>query len=369
MIEVTRPFLPPFSELQPLYEGIWERNWLTNNGPLVNELESKLKDYLDIPNLLFLTNGTIAIQLALKALDLSGEIITTPFSYIATSSTIKWEGMSPVFADIDPRTLNINPKKIEELITQKTTGILATHVFGNPCDIDAIEKLADKHNLKVIYDAAHCFGTKYKGKSIFHFGDISTTSFHATKLFHTVEGGAVFSSNSMYIDKMRSSRNFGHSGPEAFDSVGINAKNSEFHAAMGIANLNHIESILASREWQYNYYSELLAQPRLQQLQLNTLAEFNHAYFPIVFTNDRQLLSVLDALQKNHISPRRYFYPSLNTIDFMEGAVCEVSESISSRVLCLPMYYDLKKEEIQLVCQVILNSLLDIASVLQSKSV
>jgi dTDP-4-amino-4,6-dideoxygalactose transaminase len=186
MINVTEPFLPPFEEYSKLLEGIWQRNWLTNNGPLVNELELKLKDHLGLSHLLFLNNGTIAIQIAIKALDLKDEIITTPFSFVATSSSIVWEGCTPVFVDIDPDTLNIDPKKIEAAITDKTTGIIATHVYGNPCDIDAIDIIAKKHNLKVIYDGAHCFGTKYKGVSVFDFGDVTTASFHATKLFHTI---------------------------------------------------------------------------------------------------------------------------------------------------------------------------------------
>ena len=192
MIPVTKPFLPPKEEVYALLDEVWNRQWLTNNGPLVSELELKLKEYLDVPHLLYLNNGTIALQIAIKALELKGEIITTPFSYVATTSSIMWEGCTPVFVDIDKHTFNIDPNKIEASITTKTKAILATHVFGNPCDIDAIQKIAIKHNLKVIYDAAHCFGTTYKGKSVFTYGDISTTSFHATKLFHTIEGGAIF---------------------------------------------------------------------------------------------------------------------------------------------------------------------------------
>ena len=243
MIPVTKPFLPPIEEYQKYTEGIWQRNWLTNNGPLVNELELKLKDYLQVPHLLFLNNGTIAIQIAIKALQLKGDIITTPFSYVATTSSIVWEGCQPVFVDIDKHTFNIDASKIEAAITPNTSAILATHVYGNPCDIDAIAAIAKKHNLKVIYDAAHCFGTKYKGKSVFAYGDVCTTSFHATKLFHTVEGGAVFCNDADLLRKMAQLRNFGHDGPEHFNEVGINGKNSEFHAAMGLANLKYIQQI------------------------------------------------------------------------------------------------------------------------------
>ena len=195
MINVTKPFLPPLEKYQEYVSGIWKRNWVTNHGPLVSELELQLKSYLDVPHLLYLSNGTLAIQVAIKALELHDEIITTPFSYVATTSSIVWEGCTPVFVDIDPHTLNIDPSKIESAITSKTTGILATHVFGNPCDVEAIGAIAKKHGLKVIYDAAHCFGTTYQGKSIFHYGDISTSSFHATKIFHTGEGGAVFTTD------------------------------------------------------------------------------------------------------------------------------------------------------------------------------
>jgi dTDP-4-amino-4,6-dideoxygalactose transaminase len=216
MINITKPFLPPIAEYEQMIKGIWKRNWLTNNGPLVNELELKLKDYLDVDHLLYLNNGTIALQIAIKALGLTGEIITTPFSFVATTSSVVWEGCTPVFVDIDPETLNLDPSKIEAAITEKTTGIIATHVYGNPCDIDRIDAIAAKHNLKVIYDAAHCFGTKYKGKSVFNYGDVSTTSFHATKLYHSIEGGAVFTRNPELLKKMAYMRNFGYNGPEDF---------------------------------------------------------------------------------------------------------------------------------------------------------
>lgn len=254
MIPVTKPFMPPFEQYREYLQGIWEREFLTNNGPLVQELELKLKEYLGLKNLLYLSNGTIALQIAIKALGLKGEIITTPFSYVATTSSIVWEGCEPVFVDIDSETLNINPALIEAAITEQTTGILATHVFGNPCDIEAIQAIADKHNLKVIYDAAHCFGTTYKGRSVFEFGDVSTTSFHATKLFHTVEGGAIFAKDEDLNYRMSRMRNFGHAGFEQYDGVGINGKNSEFHAAMGLCNLSHIENILKSRKDQCLLY-------------------------------------------------------------------------------------------------------------------
>ncbi|HWV71003.1 MAG TPA: aminotransferase class I/II-fold pyridoxal phosphate-dependent enzyme, partial [Pseudosphingobacterium sp.] len=209
MIFVTKPFLPPVEEYMSYVKDIWDRQWLTNNGPLVNHLELRLKEYLGTKHFLFVNNGTIALQIAIKALGLTGEIITTPLSFVATSSTIAWENCTPVFVDVDPNTLNIDPNKIEQAITSKTTGILATHVYGNPCDIDSVQKIADKYQLKVIFDAAHCFDTLYKGQSVFNFGDISTVSFHATKVFHTIEGGGIFSSSAELLKRIAYMRNFG----------------------------------------------------------------------------------------------------------------------------------------------------------------
>jgi dTDP-4-amino-4,6-dideoxygalactose transaminase len=226
MIPVTKPFLPPREEYEAMVKDIWQRNWLTNHGPLVKELEHKLKERLAIDHVLYVANGTLALQLAIKTLQLKGEIITTPFSYVATTSSIVWENCIPKFVDIDSNTLTIDAGLIEAAITEKTTGIIATHVFGNPCDIEEIERLGKKHNLKIIYDAAHCFDTIYKGKSIFEWGDIRITSFHATKLFQTVEGGGIFTKLGSYYSRMEYMRNFGHDGFGKFNGIGINAKNS-----------------------------------------------------------------------------------------------------------------------------------------------
>jgi dTDP-4-amino-4,6-dideoxygalactose transaminase len=353
MIPVTKPFLPPIEEYNAHVAGIYKRNWLTNNGPLVNELELKLKEYLDVPHLLYLSNGTIALQIAIKALDLKGEIITTPFSYVATTSSIVWEGCKPVFVDIDPQTLNIDPSKIEEAITPQTSAILATHVFGNPCDIESIEAIAKKHNLKVIYDAAHCFGTLYKGKSVFAYGDISTTSFHATKLFHTIEGGAVFSKDPEIIKKMALLRNFGHNGPEDFGGVGINGKNSEFHAAMGVINLKYVREILASRKNQSLKYDQALMGVDHQKIKIQGQTTFNYAYYPIVLPDTARLLKIQETLNADKIFPRRYFYPSLNGLNYVDYRATPVSESVSKRILCLPLYFDLTNEEIDFVCRLI----------------
>lgn len=356
MINVTKPFLPPYEEYAQYMQGIWERNWLTNNGPLVNELEVKLKEYLKVKHMLYLANGTVAIQIAIKALDLKGEIITTPFSYVATTSSIVWEGCKPVFADIDPLSLNIDPARIEERITPRTTGILATHVFGNPCDVVAIERIAKKHNLKVIYDAAHAFGVTVNGRSVFEYGDISTSSFHATKIFHSTEGGAVFANDPELIRQMSFLRNFGHNGPETFAAVGINGKNSEFHAAMGLAVLKHMEFLLQARKTQAQSYNEALVGLRVQRPVIHPDAEWNYSYYPVVFESEELLLKSVETLNANWVYPRRYFYPSLSTLDYVDRYEVPVSESVSKRVLCLPMYHSLKQEDILFISRLLLRA-------------
>ena len=357
MIPVTRPFSPPIEEYQELLKGIWKRNWFTNNGPLVNDLELKLKRYLGIKHLLYVGNGTIAIQIALKALNITKEVITTPFSYVATTSSLVWEGCRPVFVDIDPETFNIDPTKIEAAITDDTQAILATHCFGNPCDVEAIKLIADKHGLKVIYDAAHCFGTKYKGESIFKWGDVSTTSFHATKLFHTIEGGAIFTNDPELLKQMAWRRNFGHKNPEEYHGVGINGKNSEFHAAMGIVNLNYISQILESRKKQSTLYDELLKKTTVKKPKIATDVSFNYAYYPIVFDSHETMLRVKKSLEASEIYPRRYFYPSLSNLNYVADQSMAISDEIASRILCLPLFYELSDVEIEMICRRILRVL------------
>ena len=352
MIPVTKPFLPPIELYNEYIKSIWEREYLTNNGPLVLELESKLKNYLGIKNLLYLTNGTIALQIAIKALNITGEIITTPFSYVATTSSIVWEGCKPVFVDIDSKSLNIDANKIENAITSKTQAILATHCFGVPCDVEAIDIIAKKHNLKIIYDAAHCFGTKFKGESIFNWGDISTTSFHATKIFHTIEGGAVFSSNSLLIKKMSLLRNFGHDGPEKFSEVGINGKNSEFHAAMGLSNLIFIDSILEKRKAQNLFYDQKLCFEKFRKIEIQNTTDWNYSYYPIIFNDEAEMLRLKAILEFNEIFPRRYFYPSLSKLKYVEGKT-EISDDIADKILCLPLYNTLSFNQIELITNLI----------------
>lgn len=356
-ITVTKPFMPPYAEYKSYLKGIWEREWLTNNGPLVNELEIKLKEELGLDHFLFLGNGTIALQIAIKALALNGEIITTPFSYVATTSSIVWENCLPVMVDICPRTLNIDPEKIEQAITDKTSAILATHVFGNPCDVDAIEKIARKHQLQVIYDAAHAFGTLYKGRSLLAYGDIATCSFHATKLFHTIEGGAVITSDAELLRRMAMLRNFGHSSATSFGDIGINGKNSEVHAAMGLCNLKYIQQILEKRKYLSERYHAHLDELNLGYQEISLFTEYNHAYFPVVFENEDILLKVVEHLNLNNVFPRRYFYPSLSELPYISGQRSPISESISRRVLCLPFYHTLSNEEVDMICRFIKRSI------------
>ncbi len=356
MINISKPFLPPRHEYDKYIDGIWNRNWLTNDGPLVNELELKLKEYLNLNHLLFVSNGTIALQFAIKALDLKGEIITTPFSFIATTSSIVWENCSPVFVDIDEKSYNVNPQLIEAAITKNTVAILATHVYGNPCEIDAIEQIAKKNNLKVIYDAAHCFGTKYKEKSVFAYGDISITSFHATKLFHTIEGGAVITQSPELTKKMALLRNFGFAGYEKFDGIGVNGKNSEFHAAMGLCNLKYIDDILKKRKECSEYYNNMLESLDVKKIKITRHSEFNYSYYPILFNTEQDLLKAKDELEQNKIFTRRYFYPTLSTLAYVKQYKTPVADSISMRILCLPLYYDLTNEEMDFVCRILLRS-------------
>lgn len=357
MINVTKTFFPPIEEYQQQLERVWKNQWLTNRGELLLELEEKVKKYLSVSNIIIMTNGTIPIQIALKILGNEGEIITTPFSYVATTSSIVWEHCHPVFVDIHPEYLTIDETKIEAAITPKTTAILATHVFGNPCNVEAIEAIAKKHNLKVIYDAAHCFGVTYKGKSVFDFGDVSTCSFHATKLFHTGEGGALFCNDADLNHKMYFSHNFGHNGPLAFHGLGINGKTSELQAAMGLAVLPYIDEIIQSRKETVDYYNAKLNFEKLQKLKIRENTEWNYSYYPILLESEEKLLEVQQALNEVDIYPRRYFYPSLNTIDFANGKSMPISEDTASRVMCLPLYAGLLESELEQIVYTINKNL------------
>lgn len=353
MINVTQSFFPPIEEYNFYLSRIWENQWLTNRGNLVLELEEKLKIFLKTDSILITNNGTIPIQIALKILGQKGEIITTPFSYIATTASIVWENCKPVFVDIQPDYLTIDETKIEAAITSKTTAILATHVFGNPCHIEKIAEIAQKYNLKVIYDAAHCFGVTYNGKSIFNYGDVSTCSFHATKLFHTGEGGAVFCKDKALMHQIFYSHNFGHDGPLAFHGLGINGKISELQAAMGLSVLPYMGHITAERKRVVDYYESYLNFTHLQKMKLRENSKWNYSYYPIIAESEADLLLIQKALNDRDIFPRRYFYPSLNTVDYVSGNAMPISESIASRIMCLPLYVGLKENELSLICTLI----------------
>lgn len=356
MINVTKTYFPPLEDYIFQLERIWKNEWLTNRGELVKELEEKLKAYLGIDNIILMNNGTIPLQIALKLLANNGEVITTPFSYVATTAAIIWENCTPVFVDIHPDYLNIDESKIEAAITDKTTCILATHVFGNPCNIEAIETIAKKHNLKVIYDAAHCFGVTYKGKSIFEYGDVSTCSFHATKLFHTGEGGALFTNDTALFQKCFYSHNFGHNGPLDFHGLGINGKISELQAAMGLSVFPNMQNILQSRKKIVEFYTNNLSFSFFKSMIFREDISWNYSYYPLIFDTEDQLISVLNKLNENGIFPRRYFNPSLNTIDFVNGDEMQISESISSRIVCLPLSHSILDSDLNTICNIINNS-------------
>ena len=357
-IPLNRPFLPSKEEYDTYTNEIWQRNWLTNHGPLVREFENKVADFLNIPEFIFMNNGTTSLLVALKALDVKGEVITTPYSYVATTGSIVWQNCRPVFADINADTLTIDPLKIESLITDRTSAILATHVYGNPCDVESIGEIAAKHHLKVIYDAAHCFGVTYKGKSILQWGDASIISFHATKLFHTTEGGGMYSKNNSIMEKARYMMNFGHDGPYNFKCEGINGKNSEFHAAMGLCNFFHVTDILDRRKRQVNQYKGELENQLVEFQKIRKHTDPNYAYFPVIFETSDICSEVANQLAGTGVETRRYFTPSLNRLSYIkEAGSLPVAEDISERVLCLPLYHELKSDEISYVCRGITKAL------------
>ncbi len=353
-INVTQPSLPPLDEYVRILEGVWERGILTHNGPLVQQLEKELLQYLNVKRLVAVTNGTIAIQLAIRALNLSGEIITTPFTWIATISAIMWEKCRPVFVDVQPDTFNIDPQKIEEKITDQTSAILPVHVFSNPCDVEAIQKIADKYNLKVIYDAAHAMCVNYNGKALLEYGDISATSFHATKIFQSGEGGACITSDQQLFERLRRLRFFGHDENKDIVDEGINGKMTEVHAALGLASLKWLDDVLRDRREKYELYMDLLEKCDFIKFQKFPPASYNYSYFPVLLENEDKLLTIAGHLNKNGIYPRRYFYPALNTVKAVSKYEnFPVAEDLASRILCLPLFYTLKKEDIEYICSLI----------------
>jgi len=349
---VTKPFLPPVKEYKKIIEGIFERGVLTNQGPCLQEFEEKIKAYLNVEHFQFLCNGTVALQLALSALGITeGEVITTPFSYVATTSSILWERCEPVFVDVEPDNFTIDAAKIEKAVTPRTKAIMAVHVFGYACDVGEIQAIAVRHNLKVVYDGAHAFGVEYLGNSLLSYGDITTVSFHATKLFHTGEGGGCIIKDSGVAARMELQKRFGHQYDD-HRMLGINGKTSELNAAMGLANFPYINEIIADRQRVSVLYDKLLPE-WLQRPKSQTELEYNYAYYPVVFRSEEQLLRVFDALKKEEIFPRRYFYPSLNTLPYIQYQPCPVSEDISNRIACLPLYVGLEEATIEKIADTI----------------
>lgn len=344
MIHVTKTYLPDKNKYIKYIDEIYENGWITNYSPLVQRLEKRLAEYLNVKNVVLVSNGTVALEIAYRTLELKGFVITTPFSFVATTSSLVTNALLPIFADINEKTFNINPKNIEKLITSNTSAILPVHVFGNVCEVEKIEHIAKKYNLKVIYDAAHAFDVKYKEKSVLNFGDISTLSFHATKLFHTIEGGALIINDDELVQKARYLINFGIKNPEEIPHLGTNAKMNEFEAAMGLCILDDIEEIKQKRKIISDFYTNELKN-LVHFQEINQDATQNYSYFPIIFKSEKQLIKVQKALNENKIFPRRYFYPSLDTLNYIEPKqYMPKSRNISKRILCLPIYSELERE-------------------------
>lgn len=361
-IWVTRSSMPPLEEYIDEIRAMWDTHWLTNMGPKHMEFQEKLKEYLDVDNIDLLVNGHMAIEMALQALNLQGEVITTPFTFASTTHAIVRNGLTPVFCDINQVTYTIDVEKLENLITDRTCAIVPVHVYGNICDVEEIDRIARKYELKVVYDAAHTFGETYKGISTGCFGDVSCFSFHATKAFNSIEGGAVCFRDKSFGEKIRDLKNFGIHGPEEVCAVGANAKFNEFCAAMGLCNLRHLEEETDKRMKVANRYQERLE--TVEGILLNARqpdVKKNYAYFPVFF--DERLFGasrseVFDQLAANGIVSRKYFYPLTNTFEAFHGKYdvqkTPVALHVSKRVLALPIYADLTLEDVDRICDIIL---------------
>lgn len=352
--------MPPIEDFYKKMEDIWYSHQLTNNGDHTRELAIKLREYLGVPFISLVSNGTLALQLALHAFGIKREVITTPFTYVATAASIVWEGCEAVFVDIDPQTLCIDTEKIERAITPQTQAIMATHVYGYPCDIEKIESIALRHGLKVIYDASHCFGAKYKGKSLSAYGDAATLSFHATKLFHTGEGGGIVCRESDILDRLELIKKFGHVGEDSYIELGINAKLSELHAAMGLCVLPYVDDLIAKRKKRVELYDSLLLGCGIVRPTHQSDLEYNYAYYPVVLPSAKLTSSTIAHLKENGVFPRKYFYPSLNTLSYLSKgrfSSCPVSEDVSTRVLALPLSHSLAEEQIERIAKLVRNVL------------
>ena len=350
-IYVTTPSLAPLSDYLPYLEQIWETGIMTHNGPFVQKLEQKLAEYLGVKHIVCVANGTCALQLAIRSLNLSGEIITTPFSFIATANIISWERCRPVFVDIDPDTWNLDPYQIEERITSETTAILPVHVFSAPCDVDRIQDVANRHGLRVIYDAAHAMAVRVDGQSVLNYGDISALSFHATKIFNTAEGGACVTSDDIVADRLRRMRFFGFDGEKRTVDDGMNAKMTELSAGLGLANLDILDLVLRDRQEKYDVYVALLANSSGITIQKFDPESYNFSYFPLLLKSSAYVERIEKHLASHEIYPRRYFYPSLNKVtQFSTRLSLPVAEDISQRILCLPLFFGLTIPAIHEIC-------------------
>jgi len=373
-INVVKTDLPSYKTYITLIKKLWKTHWITNNGEYLQELEKKLRTFLKVKYIIVLSNGTLALQLQMKMLNLSGEVITTPFTFAATTTSIIWEGLTPVFADIDSETYNIDPDQVEKLITPQTSAILAVHVFGNPCNLEKLKSISMKYNLKLIYDAAHAFGVEYKNKSVLKYGDISTLSFHATKTFHTIEGGAVVTNNRKIANKIKAARNFGiiefkkrgiDLGKKKSKVVlpGINAKMNEFQAAMGLCNLETLEERRIRRKRIYELYSKRLAETKVIGLQKITASKYNYSYMPVCFKTKEIRDAVVNALTRDGIIPRKYFFPLTTEFDFIKKQhltkkyKLNNAIKIANGILCLPIYSTLSIKIVNRVVNIICSTL------------
>ncbi|CAB3758217.1 DegT/DnrJ/EryC1/StrS family aminotransferase [Paraburkholderia solisilvae] len=367
-VPVTQPYLPPLAEFTPYLEQIWSNKWVTNDGPFHHQLEQALCEHLGVEHVCLFSNGTIALMTALQALDIKGEVITTPFSFVATTHALHWNGIKPVFADIDPVSMNLDPAKIEAAITPQTTAILPVHVYGNPCEIEAIEQIAAKHGLRVLYDAAHAFGVQRNGQSILRAGDMSILSFHGTKIFHTFEGGAIVCRDIETKRRIDRLKNFGIVDELTVGAAGLNGKMNEVQAAFGMLQLKHVDYALAARARIDRRYRDALGQVRgLKLHQIESHNTRNHAYFPIRVTPEFPLSrdALFEQFRARHIAVRRYFYPLISefvTYRDLPSAAREnlpVASEVSSQVLCLPMYTMLEAVEQERIIEIILSCAVD----------
>lgn len=361
-IQVTRSSIPLLDEYINEIKDFWESRWLTNMGVKHQELESSLAQFLNVPNITLFVNGHWALEFSIAAFNLTGEVITTPFTFASTTHAIVRNGLTPVFCDIDPDNYTIDVEKIERLITDKTSAILPVHVYGNICDVHKIEMIAKKHNLKVIYDAAHTFGVEVNGKGIGTFGDASMFSFHATKVFHTIEGGALSYNDGSIAEKLNQLKNFGITGPEDVVYVGGNAKMNEFQAAMGICNLRHVDQDIARRKVVVERYQERLGRTKgIRLCKKQPGIKSNYAYLPVVFDDYKMSRDeVFEKLKENNILARKYFYPTTNSFSCYKGrfdtAETPVAQYIAARVLTLPLYAELALDDVDRICDIILGS-------------